>query len=60
VGSAPDVTLQYHFTNMGQFKPYVGAGINATLFYNEDEGSTADNIDYDLELRPGPSDRLRL
>ena len=48
----PTVTLQYHFTDMGQFKPYVGAGINATLFYNEDEGSTADNIDYDPSFGP--------
>jgi len=48
----PTVTLQYHFTDMGQFKPYVGAGVNATLFYNEDEGSTADNIDYDSSFGP--------
>jgi outer membrane protein len=48
----PTVTLQYHFDNGGKFKPYVGAGINATLFYNEDEGSTADSIDYDPSFGP--------
>lgn len=32
----PTLTLQYHFTNFGAFKPYVGAGINYTIFYNED------------------------
>ena len=48
----PTLTLQYHFTDMGKFKPYVGAGINATLFYNEDEGSVADNIDYDSSIGP--------
>jgi outer membrane protein len=24
--------LQYHFTQFGQFKPYLGAGVNYTLF----------------------------
>lgn len=32
----PTLTLQYHFTNFGRFKPYVGAGVNYTIFYNED------------------------
>ncbi len=31
----PTLTLQYHFTNMGAFKPYVGAGINYTMFYSQ-------------------------
>lgn len=35
----PTLTLQYHFTNFGAFKPYVGAGVNYTIFYNQDEGS---------------------
>ena len=48
----PTLTLQYHFTDMGKFKPYVGAGVNFTLFYNEDEGSTADSIDYDSSIGP--------
>jgi len=26
----PTLTLQYHFTNMGAFKPYVGVGLNYT------------------------------
>ena len=48
----PTLTLQYHFTDMGQFKPYVGAGINATFFYNEDEGPVADGISYDSSFGP--------
>ena len=28
----PTLTAQYHFTNFGSFKPYVGAGINYTRF----------------------------
>ena len=35
----PTLTLQYHFTNFGAFKPYVGAGINYTIFFNEKNGS---------------------
>lgn len=31
----PTLTLQYHFTNFGAFKPYVGAGVNYTIFYNQ-------------------------
>lgn len=30
----PTVSLQYHF-NMGAFKPYVGAGLNYTVFFDE-------------------------
>ena len=30
----PTLTLQYHFRNAGKFKPYVGAGVNATFFFN--------------------------
>lgn len=32
----PTLTVQYHFTNFGAFKPYVGAGVNYTIFYNQD------------------------
>lgn len=39
----PTLTLQYHFTNFGAFKPYVGAGVNYTIFYNQDAGS-ADHL----------------
>jgi outer membrane protein len=30
----PTLTLQYHFTELGAFKPYIGAGGNVTWFYN--------------------------
>jgi outer membrane protein len=40
----PTLTVQYHATNFGAFKPYVGAGLNYTLFYNQDAGS-ADKLD---------------
>ncbi|SCK09714.1 OmpW family protein [Vogesella sp. LIG4] len=36
----PTVTVQYHFNPEGQFRPYVGAGINYTRFYglHDDSG----------------------
>lgn len=39
IGSAwllpPTLTLQYHFDPIGAFKPYVGAGLNYTVFFDE-------------------------
>jgi outer membrane protein len=32
----PTLTLQYHFTPNARVRPYVGAGVNYTLFYRED------------------------
>lgn len=31
----PTLTLQYHFTDFGAFKPYVGAGVNYTFFFSQ-------------------------
>ena len=45
----PTLTGQYHFTG-GDFVPYVGAGVNLTLFYGVDEGPTADDIEYDTAI----------
>lgn len=35
----PTLTLQYHFTRLDGVKPYVGAGVNYTHFFNEDGGA---------------------
>jgi outer membrane protein len=44
----PTLTLQYHFTDFGRFKPYVGAGINYTVFFNEKAaGGTVSKLDID-------------
>jgi outer membrane protein len=32
----PTLTLQYHFLPDAEIRPYVGAGINWTIFYSED------------------------
>jgi outer membrane protein len=42
----PTLLLQYHFTPNDQFSPYVGAGVNYTIFYGEDSGAVA-SIDYE-------------
>ncbi len=42
----PTLLAQYHFNPDGQLRPYIGAGINYTFFYNADAGAL-DNIGYD-------------
>ena len=44
----PTLTLQYHFTPFEEkvFKPYVGAGVNYTIFYNVEDGNTVKNVSY--------------
>ena len=43
----PTVLLQYHHP-FGKWKPYVGAGVNYTVFFNEDApGGTVTHISYD-------------
>ena len=48
----PTLTLQYHFFPMKEkvFKPYVGAGLNYTIFYNQKAGSVVKDIKYDNAL----------
>ena len=36
----PALTLQYHFAPEAKLRPYVGAGVNYTLFYDEDASSS--------------------
>lgn len=38
----PTLTLQYHFAPGAEFAPYVGLGVNYTLFYDEE---TSDSLD---------------
>jgi outer membrane protein len=40
----PTLTLQYHFTNLGAFKPYVGGGFNYTYFYENELANGTLNI----------------
>jgi outer membrane protein len=47
----PTLTAQYHFYTSDKkvFKPYIGAGVNYTLFYNVKSGDVAD-VTYDNAL----------
>lgn len=42
----PTLLAQYHFNPDGRFRPYVGAGINYTFFYDADAGDLT-SISYD-------------
>ncbi|AGH98732.1 OmpW/AlkL family protein [Micavibrio aeruginosavorus] len=41
----PTVTLQYHFMRDQKFSPYIGAGLNYSWFYGEDDGARFDDLD---------------
>jgi outer membrane protein len=44
----PTLTLQYHFMPKQRFSPYVGAGLNYTIFYNADApGGAVTSVHYD-------------
>lgn len=48
----PVLTLQYHFCTGYKVNPYVGAGINYTLFYNVNHGPVASSISYEHSIGP--------
>lgn len=41
----PTLTVQYHFTDLGNLKPYVGAGLNYTRFSNVNVLGGAASVD---------------
>lgn len=47
----PTVTLKYRWTNLGQFEPYVGAGVNYTAFIDSDPPAGR-HVDYDSSFGP--------
>ena len=43
----PTLSVQYHFLPHGQFRPYVGVGVNYTkFFYEHAAGGTVTSVDY--------------
>jgi len=42
----PTLTLQYHFAPRASFRPYVGMGVNYTMFYDNDPGQAV-SVNYD-------------
>ena len=51
----PTLTAQYHFTDLGAFKPYVGAGVNYTRFSSVElpAGVDIDKNSYGLAVQAG-------
>ncbi|MBL4788860.1 MAG: OmpW family protein [Kordiimonadaceae bacterium] len=45
----PTLLLQYHLNPDGRFRPYIGAGLNYTLYYNGTSGDL-DSVEYDNDL----------
>jgi outer membrane protein len=43
----PTIMLQYHFTNFGAFKPYVGVGVNWTHFFRTDASAGFNRLNID-------------
>ena len=48
----PTLTAQYHIDQFEKFKPYVGAGVNYTLFFDKTTGSSINNISYKSSVGP--------
>ena len=47
----PTLSLQYHFLPDGKFQPYVGAGVNYTIFFDDGAEGTLEALGGDLEPR---------
>lgn len=43
----PTLTFQYHVNPGGNVRPYIGAGVNYTIFYADDPGSDIGSIKYE-------------
>ncbi|KMN82305.1 membrane protein [Chromobacterium sp. LK11] len=55
----PTLTLQYHFMPDATFRPYVGAGINYTRFYNDGLRAAAANTNLSVKKNSwGPALQL--
>jgi len=46
----PVLTLQYHFFPEKMFSPYVGAGVNYTITFDEKKGRSVDSVKYSNEF----------
>lgn len=49
----PVVSLQYHFNGGGKVSPFVGAGLNYTVFFNEETSGALDGNRLQLEDSAG-------
>ena len=56
----PTVSLQYHFNPGGAVRPYVGAGLNYTLFFDESTKGALAGADLELDASFGPAAQVGL
>lgn len=49
----PTLSMQYHFAPNARFRPYVGAGLNATIFFSEHTTGTLEGTDLKLDTSFG-------
>lgn len=49
----PTVSLQYYFPKSGKFQPYVGAGVNYTVFFDESTTGPLEGLDLSLDASFG-------
>ena len=48
----PTLTLQYHFMPKAKFSPYIGVGINWTLFFNQKKSTDITAVNYTNSVGP--------
>ena len=51
----PTLSVNYHFLPKASFQPYVGAGVNLTIFWDDEEDGTLKDIGGTLELKDDTS-----
>jgi outer membrane protein len=54
----PTLSVQYHFNPGGTVRPYVGAGLNYTLFFSEKTTGALAGADLNLDPSFGPAAQL--
>jgi outer membrane protein len=51
----PTISVNYHFLPDAKFQPYIGAGLNFTIFFDDEEDGTLKDIGGTLELEDDTS-----
>jgi outer membrane protein len=54
----PTFSLQYHFAPQARFRPYVGAGLNATIFFDESTTGALEGTKLELDTSFGAAAQL--
>lgn len=54
----PTVSLQYHFDTNGAFRPYIGAGLNFTVFFDEETTGALSGTSLELDSSFGLAAQL--